>query len=754
MPGGDKDIPNLAAAGQLRGEALFHAVFDDAAIGITIAGVDGRPVRCNPALQRILGYTEAELCRMAFTEFTHPEDVKADYNLYQDLIAGKLDHYQIEKRYIRNDRQIVWARLTVSLVSSNGGKPEFVVGMVEDITAQKLAQEALRDSEEKSHKAFHGNPYPTLITRRSDSRILEVNQAFADWYGVTVEEARGRTVFDFGIWPARRDREELLKLMEKQGSITNYPKSVELPSGEIRDTLLSVQPITIANEDCLLAISTDVTPLRKAEQALQRSEERLRRGLEAARTGTWEWDLRGDHVTWSEGVHSVFGLEPGQFGGTFDAFSRLVHEEDRKRVEKELSDARKAPAYQYFSYFRGRWEEGSIHWLEGRGEVRRDAGGMPLTMLGTVVDVTVRKRVSAALRSSEERLRATVENTPHVPIQWYDANGVVLYWNQASEFVYGWNAAEAHGKTLDQLIFEDAEYARFMAALKEVERTGKSFPPTEFRFHRRNGEKGVCLSTLFRMPRDSDEVCFVCMDVDVTEQKKAEDSLREAGERELRSRENFTRQLIEAEEQERQRLAAELHDGLGQNLSIIKNKAYTALEKGSLPPAATEQLRDISRCTADAIAELRDLVRNLRPLQIEQLGLTDALRMLVEKAAQSSGLRIDRRIEDVDDVLKGSAATHVYRIVQEALNNLVKHAGATRAELRIERDIHCVRLRLSDNGGGFEVKAATIRGGFGLTSLGERAQMLGGSLKIQSIPGTGTTLIVELPIRDEAHDKG
>jgi PAS domain S-box-containing protein len=750
---GDKKIPREADAGLLQGEALFHAVFEDAAIGITIVDLNGRPVRCNPALQRILGYTGEELRGMTFPEFTHPNDLKADYDLYLELISGKRDHYQIEKRYIRKDRQIVWARLTISLVTSDGSKPQYAVGMVEDITAQKLAQEALRDSEEKSFKAFHGNPYPTLITRRSDSRIIEVNQAFADWYGVTIEEARGRTAFDFGIWPAKRDREELLRLLEKQGSITHYPKSVELPSGEIRDTLLSIQPITIGHEDCLLAISTDITQQKNAEQALQRSEERLRRGLEAARMGTWEWDIRGDHIAWSEGVHSIFGLEPGQFGGTFDAFSRLVHEEDRKRVEQELSDALKDPAYHYYSEFRVRRADGSIHWLEGRGEVRRDAGGMPLTMLGTVVEVTGRKRAAAALRSSEERLRATVENTPHVPIQWYDANGKVLYWNHASEFIYGWNAAEAQGKTLDQLIFDAAEYARFISALKEVERTGKSFPPTEFRFHRRNGGKGVCLSTLFQIPRDGGEVCFVCMDVDVTEQKQAEESLREAKERELRSRDDFTRQLIEAEEQERQRLAAELHDGLGQNLSIIKNKAFTVLEKSSLPSAAAEQLKDISRCTADAIAELRDLVRNLRPLQIEQLGLTDALRMMVEKTAQASNLRIDRRIEDVDDVLRGTAATHVYRIVQEALNNMVKHAGATRAELRLERDIHCVRLRLSDNGGGFEVKAATIRGGFGLTSIGERAQILGGSMKIQSIPGTGTTLIVELPIRDEALDK-
>ena len=475
-------------------EAEFRAIFEDAAIGITVVDCKGRPVRCNHALERILGYTEEELCSMSFPEFTHPDDLAADMELYRSLQAGERDYYQIEKRYIRKDGRIVWARLTISIVHQPSGKPEFVVGMVEDISAQKQAEEALR--------------------------------------------------------------------------------------------------------------------------------------------------------------------------------------------------------------------------------------------------------------GSEETLRATVENTPNVAIRWYDEQGRILLWNRASELIYGWTSDEATGKTLGQLILDSEETKLFRKAFKEVELTGKSIPPTEFRFRRRDGSRGFGLSTLFRIRRGNGKFCFVCMDVDITERKQAEQSLREAQERELRSREEFTRQLLDAQEQERQRLAAELHDSLGQNLSIIKNNADLALAQTGIPAAAIQHLKAISRVASEAIGETRDLAHNLRPLQVEQLGLTDSIRELAEKVALSTPIPIEFRIENVDDAIRGASATHLYRIIQEALNNLTRHSSASRANLSLERDINCVRLRVTDNGCGFEVKPASLRGGLGLRNMAERAQMLGGSLNIESGPGTGTRLRVEVPIRD------
>src|SRR6185312_12995399 len=97
-------------------EAQFRTIFNQAAIGIALVDFSGRPQQCNPALEKLLGYSEAELCQMTFPEFTHPDDLQADLDLYTRLVAGEQDHYQLEKRYIRKDGKIVWTRLTISLV--------------------------------------------------------------------------------------------------------------------------------------------------------------------------------------------------------------------------------------------------------------------------------------------------------------------------------------------------------------------------------------------------------------------------------------------------------------------------------------------------------------------------------------------------------------------------------------------------------------------------------------------------------------
>jgi len=230
------------------------------------------------------------------------------------------------------------------------------------------------------------------------------------------------------------------------------------------------------------------------------------------------------------------------------------------------------------------------------------------------------------------------------------------------------------------------------------------------------------------------------------ELQMASESLRRTQEQALLEREEFTQRLISAQEQERTRLANELHDSLGQNLSVIQNHAHLALKQRDIPPAATIHLQAISRCVSECISETRGLARNLRPLQIEQLGLTDSLGELIANVRESTSIQFSVRLENVDDVVKGENRTHLYRILQEALNNLIKHSGANRAEISLERDVRCLRLRVRDDGRGFDLPGAPAARGLGLTSIQERARMLGGSAKIQSAAGAGTRLEIEMPI--------
>jgi PAS domain S-box-containing protein len=602
-------------------EAQFRAIFENAAIGVSLADLTGRLVRCNPALQRLLGYPEAQLQGMTFVELTHADDREADLKLYRSLVAGECNHYQLEKRYLRQDGQPVWVRLTVSLVHPTDHHPQYAIGIIEDITERKRAETALRESEEKFAKAFRASTDAVAITDLATGRFIEINESYPRVFGYTREEVLGRTSVELELWENPADRDRLVQQLRQVGLVRDVEANGRNRRGERIHTLISAEIIEIAGRPCVVSV---------------------------------------------------------------------VH------------------------------------------------------------DITARVRTEAALRASEESLRATIENTPHVAVQWYDAHGTVVFWNKASERMYGWTATEAAGRSLGELMLTPTEAAAFVATLAPIAQTGAAVGPVEIPFRRRDGSPGVSLSTIFRIPAATGDLRFVCMDVDVTARLAAEESLRAAQARELAAREEFARHLLTAQEEDRRRIATELHDSLGQNLLLIKNYAQLALTQAGDAAALHLQLVRVSSAAVQAIDEVRRIAHDLRPYQLDQLGLTGALEAMIERAAQSTGIAIARKLESVDDVFAPAEAVNVYRIVQESLNNILKHSHAKHARVELERDVRDARLRIEDQGCGFNMDASGTQeqAGFGLKNIAERVRILGGTLKIETLPGQGTRLEVTIPIRD------
>jgi signal transduction histidine kinase/ligand-binding sensor domain-containing protein len=211
-----------------------------------------------------------------------------------------------------------------------------------------------------------------------------------------------------------------------------------------------------------------------------------------------------------------------------------------------------------------------------------------------------------------------------------------------------------------------------------------------------------------------------------------------------RAQELFSQQLIESQEDERKRIAGELHDSLGQSLLLIKNRAVLSQKFLNDPAKAREQIAHIEGAASQSIKEVRQIAYDLRPYQLDQIGLTQALEELVERVSGSGTIKFTSSIANVDDLYSVDAAINVYRVLQEALNNIVKHSGASQASVTVTRDEHEVLMEIRDNGKGFEVEAADgkrrSRRGFGLTGLEERARMLGGKIRVDSAAGQGTTV--------------
>ena len=209
----------------------------------------------------------------------------------------------------------------------------------------------------------------------------------------------------------------------------------------------------------------------------------------------------------------------------------------------------------------------------------------------------------------------------------------------------------------------------------------------------------------------------------------------------------FSRQLITSQEAERKRIAAELHDGLGQSLLVIKNRTIIGKRMATDGEKARAQFDEISRATGQALEEVRNIAYNLRPYHLERLGLRESINAMIEKIREVTELEINARVALFDEVFSKDDEALFYRVIQECLSNIIKHAQATAVEISIVQNETQVTARIQDNGRGFVALPETQASGFGLIGMSERIRMLGGQHTIEST-GKGTTVTIIIP-RDE-----
>jgi signal transduction histidine kinase len=215
--------------------------------------------------------------------------------------------------------------------------------------------------------------------------------------------------------------------------------------------------------------------------------------------------------------------------------------------------------------------------------------------------------------------------------------------------------------------------------------------------------------------------------------------------------EGFSRRLIASQESERQRIARELHDSLGQNLLVIKSRVALAQQQAGRPEKLADQLGEAAAMASNALREVREISQNLRPYQLDELGLTKAIGAMVRKLAAASPIRFTTDLAELCGALPPEFEINLYRIVQESLNNVVKHSGARECSVTVTRDEHRIVVRVADDGCGFEASGASDESraseGFGLSSLRERARIMSAQVTFAARPGEGTCVTVSVPLR-------
>jgi PAS domain S-box-containing protein len=284
----DLSAQREAEQGLLESEERFRIAFESAGIGMALVALDGRPVKANAAMQRLLGYSEAELAAMPFRLFTHPDDADADGRLFEEMLQGTRSVYQIDKRYIRRDGQAVWGRVTATMVRDGEGRPLYGIGMVEDVTDRKRAEDALRQSELRFRTVLEQAAVGFVLVEPS-GEVIEWNRAMEDITEIARTEAAGRPIWELQWELAPVDRRttalaaELRDAAEMaaasgQGAVGAAPTEFEIEArgGRRRTVLLIAFPIQVERGYRISQVFWDVTARKEAEEVGRRRDARLR----------------------------------------------------------------------------------------------------------------------------------------------------------------------------------------------------------------------------------------------------------------------------------------------------------------------------------------------------------------------------------------------------------------------------------------------------------------------------------------------
>jgi PAS domain S-box-containing protein len=354
--------------------------------------------------------------------------------------------------------------------------------------------------------------------------------------------------------------------------------------------------------------------------------------------------------------------------------------------------------------------------------------------------IAERKRAETALRESEERYRELFENAKDA-IYVHDLQGTYLSINRAAEKLSGYSREEIIGHNFKE--FVAAEHVRYVrdSFWRKLAQQGET--TYEVEVIAKDGRRVPIEISSRAIYENGALVGVQGMARDITERKQAQDALQ-----------MFSRQLIEAQEDERRRIARELHDQIGQILSAVKMNLHT-VQQFCPGPEAGSYIKDNIEAVDQALRLVRDLSVDLRPPILDDLGLTTALRWYVDRYTKRTGLSVKILIDlpDENERFSRELETACFRIAQEALTNVVRHAEATQVVVRLTRDAAALLLSVKDDGVGFDVERLRHRvATLGLISMQERAHAAGGTIELDSAPDNGTEIRFSLPLDGKSSD--
>ena len=716
-------------------EQLFVATFESAAHGITVSDPTGHYLGANAAFQQLTGYAEAELRAKTIFDLTHPEDVAEAWRVFEAILTGSVDRLEFDQRYLRKDGAELWAHVSVTRIADADGKLTSLVSQVEDITERRAAEKRLRESERRFRLLIEGVTDYAIYLLSPQGEISSWNAGAERIKGYAAAEVLGRhlSLFFTAEDRASGKPERALETARATGRFAD--EGWRLRKDGSRFWALAVLDAIHDEKGELVGfakITRDLTERRAAEEALRRSQARLRAFTDNSPSVMWLKDREGRyrfanarflerHALREE---QVIGRTDGELFPRSQALALSAH--DAQVI------ARGTPV---------EFEQPSQHGASQRAVLVLKfpvAGGV-----GAIeTDITDRRLTEQALRE-QRTLLAEAQKVAGLGSWEWDPESGRLTWSEQLYRIYGVSPETfrpSFESYLECVHPEDRQNSGALMARALMDGRGFTMeerilrPGGEIRYLRSHGE-------VARGERGRPlKILGACLDI--TEQRHSETALRQAAQ----DLHGLTRRLVRVEEAERRRIAGELHDRVGQSLSALNINLDIVLKDTALATAVKKRLEDSLHLVDGTLQSIENVMAELRPPLLDEYGLAAALGWHAEEFSRRTGIPVSLTDGAPEaKTLRVEAALALFRIAQEALNNIMKHARARSVRIELSTQDDHVMLAVQDDGQGFDASRARA-GRLGMATMRERAAAAGGELTLESAEGQGTCLRARVPL--------
>jgi PAS domain S-box-containing protein len=685
-----------------------------------------RSVECTHVLDWIAQPTRDTRERMLAS--LHPDDRRLFDAAVATLSPANPD-FQLSYRVMQTDGKVIWLENSGRALFNKTGKLQGTVGMIMDVSERKQLEEA-----RFRHAAIVESSDDGIISKSLDGVILSWNLGAQRMFGYTEAEVVGQPIAIL-IPTGMRDEEDKIVERIKAGERIEHYETIRMTkTGKKINVSVIISPIkdTTGRVVGVSEIARDITERKQAEETLRASEERFRLAAQAGKMFAYEWDAATDIIKRSPEFVQVLGRD-GTEQTTGRQILGQVHAEDRGRVMAAIAElSPEKPDLQI--NFRMVRADGTTIWVERSSRAEFNKQRKLQRIVGMVADITERKRAEIQLHESEERFRLVATTAP-VMIWMSGPDKLCTYFNQPWLAFTGRSIHQELGNGWAEGVHaEDLE--RCLETYKQAFDRRESFE-MEYRLRRHDGEfRWIFDCGVPRFNADGSFAGYIGSASDLTDQKLAREAL-----------EQVAGQLIDAQEKERSRLARELHDDICQRLAMISLKIEKATKGwGSGQSSVGDQLEQIWQQCSNLTGDVQALSHELHPSILYNLGLATAVKSFCREVSKQNDAVVDLVASNIPSSLPQEVSLSLFRVVQEALRNAVKHSGQKHFGVRLQAKEGEIELEVSDRGVGFEEANMKNGGGLGLVSMSERIHQVNGTFEIDSQRNAGTRIRARVPL--------